>query len=195
MPKTIICLAILCLLGVVMAGRVGAADTEKLDLGIEVLGAQFYAAPFSKHGPISKIRLGAAYLLRPELAQSADVVWGYTLSNAKIQTALSETLLEAPLYFKAANVDSYTILSGPASMLAIKKAGSIQALFTQAKGKGIEVGVVLDQPTWSGVEHDRAMINWDGGTDKLFFFRDETMAQHAIFELMQSGDLKKIWDE
>lgn len=191
MPKELPWKAFLCALGFVVVTQVSSTNPVSLVFAAEKLSNQLSAVSFENHGVVNKVRLGAAYLLRPEVAERADVVWGYKLGDTAVQKIISEESPNTSLYFKAPDSDDYIVLSLTASKLAIENSGSFEALLESMKGKDIELGVVLDQPKWHGLEHARELINWKDGSEKSVSFTDEATTQAAINELLQTGMLKE----
>ena len=184
-------LGVFAVLSLTLIGRGGIAAADGIESGTMAPNAEFYVATFTKHGVFSKIRLGAAYLLRPEVAISTNVVWGYLLSSEEIQDTMTDSLVETCLYFKATDRKEYAVLSEPASLLAIAKAGSVRTLLDQGKAADVEIGIVLSQPTWSDLKYDTALVSW-GSNNNTFSLKDEAMTRHIISNLIRSGSLKTM---
>jgi hypothetical protein len=114
---------------------------------------------FVLHGPANKVRLGAAYLLRPSVADQAKVVWIYPFRDGKIAQTFMEGKLKGSIYVKLKDSEKFTVYMGFDEDLAKKE--TFKKLMNSAQDMGIEMGLALNSPTQEGIKSEKAIINWN----------------------------------
>ncbi len=155
--------------------------------------SDFRCVSFKKHSAVTKMQLAAAYLLKPEVADRADVIWGYSINEPRLQDKLKKKPENLQLYFKLKGKKDFTVLNSEASRWLLWEAGSPGELTDVAKKLGLEVGVALRKPKFQDIEPQLGMINWNKSTGgQKLKFKPVQAAPSAVEEFFTCFDRDAI---
>ncbi len=118
-----------------------------------------HCSSFIPHDTFNKARLGATYLINPDKANRAEVVWTYSIDDAKVQAKANN---DYNFYLKPKGTSNYVVVGKEASGKLLSQYGTIGELKEAAVSKNYEIGFAETTSQFASATPTGSLINWDG---------------------------------